>query len=171
MEYTFSARCDVTMEHTKGDTTSKHLKTDLNLEVSKNLARDHYFTPDELPNKDGVKALSQTLLQGLAGNIHYAQQKGYWNDVEHIKYVVAELTKGFAAVSNVTASTFGNAAVNDVAVEEPTQNEPTWKEFFEHYQRYEEEVAKTTPEGENRKSVGFFEFATKFYNSPIPIKK
>lgn len=108
MEFTFSVRCDVTAEHTKGDASAsvRHVKTDVNLDVSKNLERDMYFTKDGVPNKDGVKAMTQTLIQGLVGNIHYAKQNGYWDDVEHIKHIVAELTRGFATITDTHISNF-----------------------------------------------------------------
>ena len=106
MQFTLEARVEVTMEHTDGEKSSKHINTNCNLDVSKNLDRKMYFGEDELPTKDGSKALTQTLVQGLVGNIHYAHQRGFRNDVEHMKYIVAELTRGFASVANVSPSEF-----------------------------------------------------------------
>lgn len=105
MEFTFSVRCDVTAEHTRSDASAptRHVKTDLNLDVSKNLDRDMYFTKDGVPNKDGVKAMTQTLIQGLTTPSRRATGT-MWSTLS----IVAELTKGFASVANASPSTFDN---------------------------------------------------------------
>ncbi len=106
MEFEFTGKCVVTMEHKKGETTSSHVSTDFNLDVSKNLNRSQYLDKGDLPTKDGIKPLTQCFIQGLVGNIHMAHQKGFWNDAEHLRYIISELEKGFVAIANVSESNF-----------------------------------------------------------------
>lgn len=106
MEFKIEGRSVITLEHQKGDTTSTHVKTDFNLNVSKGLDSSKYFDEDNLPNEIGCKALTQTFVQGLVGNIHHAHEKKYWNDVKHLEYIIAELTKGFATVAKTFPSNF-----------------------------------------------------------------
>lgn len=106
MEYKIEGRSVVTLNHTKGDNSSTHVQTDINLQVSKNLDSSQYLGEDGLPTKDGTKMLTQAFVQGLVGNIHHAQKMGYWNDAEHIRYIISELEKGFVTVANTFPSTF-----------------------------------------------------------------
>ena len=106
MEYKIEGKCVVTLDHTKGEKTSKHVSTDFNLNLSPNLDRSFYFDKDDMPNENAAKALTQAFVQGLVGNIHYAHQKDYWNDADHIRYVIEELKKGFVRIANVYPSTF-----------------------------------------------------------------
>lgn len=105
MIFKIEGRSVLTLEHKKGDTTSSHVKTDFNLEVE-GLDKSQYLGEDELPTAEGSKALTQAFVQGLIGNIHYAHQKGYRNDAEHIKYVIEELKRGFVQIANTFPSTF-----------------------------------------------------------------
>jgi hypothetical protein len=106
MEFTIEGRCVVTLEHKEGQNTSSHVATDFNLDVSKNLNRKQYLDKEDLPTKDGTKALTQCFVQGLVGNIHQAHQKGYWDSAEHLRYIIAELERGFATVANAYTSNF-----------------------------------------------------------------
>lgn len=106
MEYKIEGRSVVTLEHNEGDKTSKHLSTDFNLNVSKNIEKCGFVGEDDLPTKEGTKALTQCFIQGLVGNIHRAHQKGYWNDADHIRYVISELEKGFVSHATIYNSTF-----------------------------------------------------------------
>jgi hypothetical protein len=67
---------------------------------------DKGIANNDLPTKEGTKVLSNVFIQGLVGNIHQGHENGFWNDVEHLKYIISELEKGFAAVANVGTSTF-----------------------------------------------------------------
>jgi len=106
MEYKIEGRSVVTLNHAKGDTKSTHIDTKIALSVSKELDADLYIGEDDMPTKDGCKMLTQAFVQGLVGNIHYAHQKGHWNDAEHIRYIIAELKKGFVEIANTYPSTF-----------------------------------------------------------------
>lgn len=106
MQFSFEAKVVLTVEHKPGMTTSKHVATDFNLEVDSQLNRSQYLNDEDLPTKDGSKVLSNVLVQGLIGNIHSAHQQGFRDSAEHLRWIIEELTRGFAAVANVDKSTF-----------------------------------------------------------------
>ncbi len=60
-----------------------------------------YRNKDKTLTKDGVKALTQVLVQGLNANIQGAHQKGNWDSAEHLRYVISELERSFVAVVDV----------------------------------------------------------------------
>lgn len=106
MEFELEGRCVIKLEHVEGMSKSQHINTKLNLEVSDNLDKSQYFDDSDLPNSDGSKALTQVFVQGLIGNIHHAHEKGYWDSAEHIRYIIAELGRGFIEVPNISEGTF-----------------------------------------------------------------
>ena len=106
MEYSFEAKVVVTMNHNTGDTTSTHVATDLNLSLSKNLKHDQYLDYEDLPTAAGTKALTHTLVQGLVGNIHQAEQNGFKPSAEHLREIIADLERGLIQVAEVSKSTF-----------------------------------------------------------------
>jgi hypothetical protein len=106
MVFDFEGRCVLQMAHEKGMTTSKHVQTKINLDCSKNLNRSQYLDKEDLPTADGAKVLTNVFVQGLVANIHSAHQKGYWNDAEHIRYIISELERGFVENAIAGTSTF-----------------------------------------------------------------
>lgn len=106
MEFEIEGRCIVRLKANDGDKTSEHIATDFNLGISKNLKRSQYFDEDDLPTKDGTKALTQCFIQGLVGNIHNAHEKGFWDSAEHLRYIIKELERGFINVPTIYKSHF-----------------------------------------------------------------
>ena len=106
MEFSFEAKVVLTLEHKKEMTTSKHVATDFNLEVSDNLVRSQYLDKEDLPTEAGSKTLSNVLVQGLIGNIHLAHEKGFRDSAEHLRWIISELERGFVTVANVEQSNF-----------------------------------------------------------------
>lgn len=106
MQFEIEGRVVVTFNHAKGDKTSQHVKTDFNIDVSKNLDRKQYLDKDELPTAMGTKSLTIAFVQGLVGNIHQADQKGYWDSAEHLRYIISELERGFVQVANIKKGDF-----------------------------------------------------------------
>lgn len=102
----FESKCVLEVEHTEGMKTTKHLATKFNLEVSDNLDKSQYIDADGVPTAAGAKVLTNNFVQGLIGNIHQAHDKGYWDSAEHLRYVIAELERGFVAVANSNTDTF-----------------------------------------------------------------
>lgn len=96
VDFEFKVTTAVRFRHKKGWTKSDHLFTSIVLEISRNLDLDEYHDKEGNPTDDGVQALTQTLVQGLIGNIHYAHQRGLKNDAEHLRYIIDELGRGFA---------------------------------------------------------------------------
>lgn len=106
MEFSLEAKVVLTLEHTKGMTTSKHVATDFNLDVSKELDRSMYLDKEDLPTEVGSKTLSNVLVQGLVGNIHFAHEKGFIDSAEHLRWIISELERGFIEVTNIQQSNF-----------------------------------------------------------------
>lgn len=102
MEISCTGVTKLNMEYVKGATKPSLTSVEFNLQVSSNLDKDAYFE-NHVPNATGTKTLTQCFIQGLIGNIHRAHQMGYWNDAEHLRFIIAELEKGF--VENVTTET------------------------------------------------------------------
>lgn len=100
MKFSFTGIVKLTLDHTKGEKTSKHVSTDFLLEMSKGLQQSQYIDKDGLPTKNGCHILSRVFTSGLAAVIHHAHYKGYQNDVEHIKSATDELTRQFAISAN-----------------------------------------------------------------------
>ena len=106
MEFSFEAKVVLTLEHKKGMATSKHIATDFNLDVIGELDKKQYLDKYDLPTKAGSKVLSNVLVQGLVGNIHLAHEKGFRDSAEHLRWIIAELERGFITVTNVEQSNF-----------------------------------------------------------------
>jgi len=106
MEFSFEAKVVLTLEHQKGMTTSRHVATDFNLDVSKELNREMYLDKEDLPTEAGSKTLSNVLVQGLIGNIHLAHERGFRDSAEHLRWIISELERGFIEVTNVQQSNF-----------------------------------------------------------------
>jgi hypothetical protein len=106
MEFSFEAKVVLTLEHKTGMTRSKHISTDFNLDVSQNLNKKEYLNEKDLPTSKGSQVLTNVLIQGLIGNIHMAHQKGYRDSAEHLRFIIAELERGFIHVANVEESNF-----------------------------------------------------------------
>ena len=100
MQFQIIGKSIVTLEHKKGESTSRHICTEVNFGVSDNIDTSGFIDEkEELPNEAGTKALTQCFVQGLISNIHSAEERGYWNSAEHLRYIIAELERGFATVA------------------------------------------------------------------------
>jgi hypothetical protein len=106
MEFSFEVRVILRLEHKEGMEGSKHVSTDFNLIVSRELDEKQYLDKEGLPTEAGSVALSNVLVQGLIGNIHAAHEKGFKDSAEHLRFIISELERGFVAVANVEKSTF-----------------------------------------------------------------
>lgn len=105
MRYKITGIVTVTADYEQGGTKSTHVATDFRLEVSKHLAQAQYNDRRGLPTKGGSHALTQAFVQGLVGNIHHAHQKGYRDSAEHLRYIIAELERGFINVATAGEGT------------------------------------------------------------------
>lgn len=102
MHASFTGISKLTVEANIDGKTSRHISTDFTLEVSKNQDRNMFLDFKGRPKKEGVKPLTQAFIQGLVGNIHFAHERGFWDSAEHLRYVIDELTRGFATVTKIT---------------------------------------------------------------------
>lgn len=78
-----------------------HEFTQFNLSVEGHVHESAYLEETGLVNKEGSKALSTTLVQGLVANIHMAHEKGFRDSAEHLRWIIAELERGFIAVVDI----------------------------------------------------------------------
>lgn len=100
--FSITAKSKVTFTYIRGAKTSAHNSTLLNVNYD-NLNTEKYQDEIGCPNKDGAKLISIAFTQGLIANIHNAHHRGYWNDAEHLRYIISELEKGF--IENVNINT------------------------------------------------------------------
>lgn len=105
MRFKMTSIVTVTADYVNGNTSSTHIATDFRLEVSKHLDQSMYNDKRGLPTKAGSHALTNTLVQGLIGNIHHAHQKGFKNDAEHLRYIIEQLERGFIAIAETGEGT------------------------------------------------------------------
>ncbi len=109
MTFWFEAVARLTLDYQKGSTTSKHVQTEVYLEVSDNLKRSDYLEEDSTPTEKGIKGLTNALVHGLIGSIHQAHEAGTWDSAEHLKYIISELEKGFVAVPKISVEEYGKS--------------------------------------------------------------
>lgn len=78
------------------------LGTSITLKLSENLDHNFYFkAPEEgLFKKPAIQVLTEAFVQGLVANVKTAHHAGLWNEAEHMRYIVDELGKSFATVTN-----------------------------------------------------------------------
>lgn len=105
MKASFTGISKITLEPNPDGKSSSHVSTEFTLELSKNQDKNMFLDFKGRPKKEGVKPLTQTFIQGLVGNIHFAHQKGYWDSAAHLRYIIDELTRGFATVATAEEGT------------------------------------------------------------------
>ncbi len=106
MKFSFEVFSKLELEYTKETENVRHVGTKFFLECSKNLDRSKYLDKRDLPTKEGCIAITNVLIQGLVGNLHFSNQKGYRESAEHLRYIIGELEKLSFEVTKVEESTF-----------------------------------------------------------------
>ena len=106
MEASFTKVSKITLEPNPDGKSSKHIATDFYLEVSKNQEKKMFLDFNGRPKEGGIKPLTQAFVQGLVGNIHFAHEKGWWDSAAHLRYIIDELTRGFAHVAKTSEGIF-----------------------------------------------------------------
>lgn len=112
MRFSMKGIVVLTMDHTPGETKSRHVSTDFNIEVSGALDEKAYIE-NGIPNENGAHCLTNLFVQGLIGNIHLMDQKGYRDTASHLQYVISELERGVFMVTDVKKSEFGKEAKDE----------------------------------------------------------
>jgi len=102
MTASFTGISKVTLEPNPDGKSSRHIATDFRLEVSKNQEKKIFLDFNDRPKKEGIKPLTIAFIHGLVGNIHLAHEKGWWDSAEHLRYIIDELTRGFASVAKTS---------------------------------------------------------------------
>jgi hypothetical protein len=94
-EFHFVAISKITMRHEQGAPASTISHTDIRLDVSKNLNKGTYLDKAGLPTKEAIKPISLAFVQGIITNIQLGQEKGWWKEADHMRYVIDELHRAF----------------------------------------------------------------------------
>ncbi len=86
----------------EGHDDKAHLvSTDLALKLEGPLKTEMYLDPNNMPTEDGMRAVTQTLVMGLVSNIHRMHEEKTWDSAAHLRKIIAELERGFVALSRV----------------------------------------------------------------------
>ena len=92
----FSVTSKIILEHEDGAKMPALQECRVSLEISKNLDRSMYFDrKGNYTGKDGAKVVTGALIQGLMANLAAAKMNGWWNEAEHMKYIIDELQRTF----------------------------------------------------------------------------
>lgn len=106
MEFQFEAKSKITLEHNEGEKGSRLVDIKYLLNIPECMEPSFYFNSEDLPTADGVKVVTQCFVQGLVANIHYAHEKGLRDSAEHLRYIIAELQRGFVEVPKMEISKY-----------------------------------------------------------------
>lgn len=106
MRYGFQATATIELEHSKEQTRSKLVASQIKIDVSSNLSKRAYINQDGTPTADGAKAMTNTFIAGLTANIHHSHKAGYWNESDHIGFIIEELQRGFVAQVKTSVEPF-----------------------------------------------------------------
>lgn len=103
--FTYEAHVKLTIIPKPEEGRSTVKETNVHLDVPYSVG---WKRPDGLPNKDGMKAQTQALIQGLIATIHFAHQKNMWDSADHMKYVIDNLQRGFIAQAEAYEADYDN---------------------------------------------------------------
>lgn len=95
MEFEFKATAVIRLRHNGEKKGSELLHSKFYFEPSDNLPNEVYVDAEGIPTHEAIKPLTQCFIQGLLGNIHTAHLSGRWDSAEHLRYIIAELERGF----------------------------------------------------------------------------
>lgn len=98
-----TAVCTLTVRETSPDAGVIE-KAETELEIGKGLDRSRYYGPDGQPLPGAARAYTMCFVHGLIANLHFAHQMNYWDSAEHLRFIIAELERGFAKVVTVKTS-------------------------------------------------------------------
>jgi hypothetical protein len=68
----------------------------IGLETSGNMEREKYYSSPGVFNKHGSAMYTRTAIDGLVANLQVAHQQGWRDSAEHLRFIIEEITKGFA---------------------------------------------------------------------------
>lgn len=113
METKFIIETSCAVEFSTSDKGTKVEGVNLLLNVSQNLNMSSYIDEHGLPTKDGSQCATVVLVQGLVANLHHAHDKGFRDSAEHLRFIIAELEKGFSLVAKLEIGTYPKEFQND----------------------------------------------------------
>lgn len=94
MEHKFETSLIMTVNHNEITKEALVSSLDVALNCSNQLDESYYIT-NGMPNNAGVRVLTDMMIRGLIGNIHFAHTREYWNSAEQLRYIINELEDGF----------------------------------------------------------------------------
>lgn len=92
----FEGRARLHLKQEPGAKTSQASHTDIRLETSSNVNKQVYYDGQGNMRQPALKPLTQTFIQGLIANVKYGHDRGWWNESEHMRYIIDELGRSFA---------------------------------------------------------------------------
>lgn len=90
----------------EGHNRVQHLGVGFAIDVTEPLNKEQYVDEDGVPNKNGCFIATSVMVQGLLANIHVSHQQGFRDSAEHLRYIIAELERGFIEVPTIEKGTF-----------------------------------------------------------------
>jgi hypothetical protein len=100
--FTIEAISQVEMQAENGAPKAQLLSNSIHLNLSKNLIREAYFGEDDLPNREGNKAILAGFIAGITSVIKAGHAVGHWNENEVLKDVSEKLMKGHMSNAEIT---------------------------------------------------------------------
>jgi hypothetical protein len=91
----FEVRTMLFLDHTPGESSSKVKETRLSLSVGKNMDKRVYLDNQGIPTKEASKPITATLIAGLVANLTSSHTQGFWEDDDHMLYIIEQLRKQY----------------------------------------------------------------------------
>lgn len=101
MNFKFKAEVLLELDHTKGDSTSKHAGTSIILLPYKPLDQSKYVERGGKLTADGAHVMMRVLTAGLSATIHYAHEQGFVDSAENLRKVIHQLEQEFIQVPTI----------------------------------------------------------------------
>lgn len=105
-EVSYEVRVKMTIQANPDGKSSKHIGTNVLLELDTLLDDTMYFDKDERPTREGYNMIMHTLVSGLSNNIHAAHQCGAWDSAGQLRKIIDELERAFVRQATVVKEDF-----------------------------------------------------------------
>lgn len=102
MKVEFVAFTRLTLDFHPGNQASKHDGCGISLQCSPNVDASRYMMDNGILKEDGSRVVTNVLVQGLIANIHLAHTEGWKDSAEHLRFIIAELERGFVQPPIIT---------------------------------------------------------------------
>lgn len=101
LEFTFEVITQMTLEHEKGAKTSALKEARVKLNPHKPLDKSMYLDGKDLPRKDAMKPITNTLLSGLIAHVRFCAEKGWMKEGDHMNYIMEHMQGMFVQQADI----------------------------------------------------------------------